>query len=420
MLIENIKIALNSIKANKLRSILTMLGIIIGIGSVIAIVTIGDSIANGVNKEMQGYGARNIEIYVTNKNEFSTDENMYEVSSVEMSEKDMLSKDMLLDYEKAFSNQIQALSIEEAIGQITLKNNRFKSNINILGVNKGYKDFNKLEMLSGDFIKENDINNISYNAVVSDKFIKEYFGSKYNNNEVLNKNIEIEINNKFLNLTIAGVYKFKSDEYTDKNTYSNILLPYTTAFKFNKKQVYFQSFKVVPKEDIDVIKFQLDTNTFLSSYYTHNNSYQITTFGLTSLVNSQNDLMNKLKLGISAIAGISLFVGGIGIMNIMMVSVTERTREIGIRMALGAKASTIKSQFIIEAIFISGIGGIIGLILGIIIGTIGSNMMKYSSSPSLFAGFIAISFSMAIGIFFGYYPANKASNLDPIEALRYE
>ncbi|MDI9518250.1 MAG: ABC transporter permease [Bacillota bacterium] len=420
MLIENIKIALNSIKANKLRSILTMLGIIIGIGSVIAIVTIGDSIANGVNKEMQGYGARNIEIYVTNKNEFSTDENMYEVSSVEMSEKDMLSKDMLLDYENAFSNQIQALSIEESIGQITLKNNRFKSNINILGVNKGYKDFNKLEMLSGDFIKENDINNISYNAVVSDKFIKEYFGSKYNNNEVLNKNIEIEINNKFLNLTIAGVYKFKSDEYTDKNTYSNILLPYTTAFKFNKKQVYFQSFKVVPKEDIDVIKFQLDTNTFLSSYYTHNNSYQITTFGLTSLVNSQNDLMNKLKLGISAIAGISLFVGGIGIMNIMMVSVTERTREIGIRMALGAKASTIKSQFIIEAIFISGIGGIIGLILGIIIGTIGSNMMKYSSSPSLFAGFIAISFSMAIGIFFGYYPANKASNLDPIEALRYE
>lgn len=420
MLIENIKIALNSIKANKLRSILTMLGIIIGIGSVIAIVTIGDSIANGVNKEMQGYGARNIEIYVTNKNEFSTDENMYEVSSVEMSEKDMLSKDMLLDYENAFSNQIQALSIEESIGQITLKNNRFKSNINILGVNKGYKDFNKLEMLSGDFIKENDINNISYNAVVSDKFIKEYFGSKYNNNEVLNKNIEIEINNKFLNLTIAGVYKFKSDEYTDKNTYSNILLPYTTAFKFNKKQVYFQSFKVVPKEDIDVIKFQLDTNTFLSSYYTHNNSYQITIFGLTSLVNSQNDLMNKLKLGISAIAGISLFVGGIGIMNIMMVSVTERTREIGIRMALGAKASTIKSQFIIEAIFISGIGGIIGLILGIIIGTIGSNMMKYSSSPSLFAGFIAISFSMAIGIFFGYYPANKASNLDPIEALRYE
>ena len=419
MLIENIKIALNSIKANKLHHI-TMLGNIIGIGSVIAIVTIGDSIANGVNKEMQGYGARNIEIYVTNKNEFSTDENMYEVSSVEMSEKDMLSKDMLLDYENAFSNQIQALSIEESIGQITLKNNRFKSNINILGVNKGYKDFNKLEMLSGDFIKENDINNISYNAVVSDKFIKEYFGNKYNNNEVLNKNIEIEINNKFLNLTIAGVYKFKSDEYTDKNTYSNILLPYTTAFKFNKKQVYFQSFKVVPKEDIDVIKFQLDTNTFLSSYYTHNNSYQITTFGLTSLVNSQNDLMNKLKLGISAIAGISLFVGGIGIMNIMMVSVTERTREIGIRMALGAKASTIKSQFIIEAIFISGIGGIIGLILGIIIGTIGSNMMKYSSSPSLFAGFIAISFSMAIGIFFGYYPANKASNLDPIEALRYE
>lgn len=130
--------------------------------------------------------------------------------------------------------------------------------------------------------------------------------------------------------------------------------------------------------------------------------------------------MNKLKLGISAIAAISLLVGGIGIMNIMMVSVTERTREIGIRMALGAKGSTIRLQFIIESIFVSGIGGLIGIFFGIIIGAIGSKMMGYSPSPSIQAAIIAVTFSMAIGVFFGYYPANKAANLDPIEALRYE
>ena len=130
--------------------------------------------------------------------------------------------------------------------------------------------------------------------------------------------------------------------------------------------------------------------------------------------------MNKLKLGISAIAAITLLVGGIGIMNIMMVSVTERTREIGIRMALGAKGSTIRLQFIIESIFVSGIGGLIGIFFGIIIGAIGSKMMGYSSSPSIQAAIIAVTFSMAIGVFFGYYPANKAANLDLIEALRYE
>lgn len=425
MLIENILIALNSIKANKLRSFLTMLGIIIGIGSVIAIVTIGDSIASGVNKEMQGYGARNIEIYVSQKNGPTFNENTGEFSEPEevgreMNENDMLSKDIIIGYEKAFSNQIQALSLEESIGQVTPKNKRFKSNINVSGVNNGYKDFNKLEMLTGNFIENNDIENKSSNVVVSDKFVKEYFGNKYDNNQALGKTFEIEVNKKILNLYIVGVYKFKTNAYTDKNTATNALIPYTTALKFNRKQPYFQGFKVVPKEEIDVKKFQLDTNTYLSSYYTHNDSFQITTFGLTSMINSQNVLMNKLKLGISAIAAISLLVGGIGIMNIMMVSVTERTREIGIRMALGAKGSTIRLQFIIESIFVSGIGGLIGIFFGIIIGAVGSKMMGYSSSPSIQAAIIAVTFSMAIGVFFGYYPANKAANLDPIEALRYE
>lgn len=130
--------------------------------------------------------------------------------------------------------------------------------------------------------------------------------------------------------------------------------------------------------------------------------------------------LNILKLILSIIAGISLVVGGIGVMNIMLVSVTERTREIGIRKALGAPNSAIRTQFIVESSIICIIGGIIGVILGVVLGNVGGLIIKTNASPSILAIIIAVIFSMAIGIFFGYYPANKASKLDPIEALRYE
>ena len=135
---------------------------------------------------------------------------------------------------------------------------------------------------------------------------------------------------------------------------------------------------------------------------------------------SVNKMTENIKLGISAIAAISLLVGGIGVMNIMMVSVTERTREIGVRMALGAKARTILFQFIVEAIIVCLIGGMIGVLAGIALGSAGASMMGYPARPSLWAALGAVVFSMSIGVFFGYYPAKKAAQLDPIEALRYE
>ena len=141
---------------------------------------------------------------------------------------------------------------------------------------------------------------------------------------------------------------------------------------------------------------------------------------MASMMDSMNTMINMIQLALSVIAGISLVVGGIGVMNIMLVSITERTKEIGTRKALGATNSSIRLQFITESVVICVIGGIIGIILGIGLGTVAVKLMGYEASVSIESIIIAVGFSMAIGVFFGYYPANKAAKLNPIDALRYE
>lgn len=161
-------------------------------------------------------------------------------------------------------------------------------------------------------------------------------------------------------------------------------------------------------------------DNYFASYYTYNDSWTVSASSLSSLLDSMTEMLASVSLGISAIAAISLLVGGIGVMNIMMVSVTERTREIGTRKALGAPGSAIRMQFITESVILCLIGGAIGIALGIAAGLGLSAAMQVSGKPSLASILVAFGFSMAIGVFFGYYPANKAARLDPIEALRYE
>ena len=155
-------------------------------------------------------------------------------------------------------------------------------------------------------------------------------------------------------------------------------------------------------------------------YYSDNNSFEISAMSMESIVKSMTEMLSTVALVIAAIAGISLLVGGIGVMNIMLVSITERTREIGTRKALGATNGSIRLQFIMEAIVLCLIGGALGILLGIGIAAVATKMMGYAVSPSVNGILISVSFSVFIGVFFGYYPANKAAKLHPIEALRYE
>ena len=159
---------------------------------------------------------------------------------------------------------------------------------------------------------------------------------------------------------------------------------------------------------------------FLNRYYRSNENYRVLAISMQSMIASVNEIMDTLSVAISVIAAISLLVGGIGVMNIMLVSVTERTREIGTRKALGATNGDIRVQFVVESIIICLIGGVIGILLGALMGYVGSSLLGKASFPSVSGIAIAVGFSVAVGVFFGYYPANKAAKLDPIEALRYE
>ena len=205
-----------------------------------------------------------------------------------------------------------------------------------------------------------------------------------------------------------------------RNLDTNIYIPVGSAFQLLQRDGGYQTVTLQSREDVNNQIFMDRTREFFNSFYSHNPNFTVSVSSLDDIVKSMNKMTQSVKLGISAIAAISLLVGGIGVMNIMMVSVTERTREIGVRMALGAKGRVILFQFIVEAIIICLIGGLIGVILGVGLGSAGAMMMHYPVKPSLAAALVAVLFSMAIGVFFGYYPAKRAARLDPIDALRYE
>ncbi|MBO5489736.1 MAG: FtsX-like permease family protein [Eubacterium sp.] len=184
----------------------------------------------------------------------------------------------------------------------------------------------------------------------------------------------------------------------------------------------YQQFTIVSSSTVEsVTDFADQVEEYMNNeFYAQNDEYQISATTMSSVTNSMNDMISNVSVAIAFIAGISLLVGGIGVMNIMLVSITERTREIGTRKALGAKNSSIRLQFIIESMILCLIGGILGIIMGLVLGSVAASLLGVSASAPFMAIVGSVLFSMAIGVFFGYYPANKAAKMNPIEALRFE
>lgn len=198
-IIENIKLAINSLFANKMRSVLTMLGIIIGIGSVIAIVTVGDSLASSITSEMSGVGARNIHLGLEQK-DFGTEDEEVVYEYYEIQEKDYITNDMIDDYKEMFKKDISAISLVEDVGSNKLTNGKNKAEVSIKGINKDYFNVEKINILQGRFINDDDIVNTRYVAVVSDKFVDKYFGGKFTYEEVLGQSFEITLENNIIRI----------------------------------------------------------------------------------------------------------------------------------------------------------------------------------------------------------------------------
>ncbi len=413
---ENIQLALEGLKANKMRALLTMLGIIIGISSVIAIMTVGDSLTAFVSDSMQGMGANNITVRLQSKDSDST--------NTALSESDLITDEMLEKYTKMYANQVQAISLSKSGGSGKAQKGRKYANVSLQGVNDGYSQANNLEMVSGRFIREADVKSNRYTAVVSDKLVENMFDKGSN---PIGKEIRVSFGDSFQVFTIIGVYKYEESGLmalggggSEEDVRTNLYIPLSTCSVLTSSGQGYQSLTVMAKTGVDTEKMSKQTGDFFNVYYVKNPIYEVSARSMESVMSSATSIMSVLSLAVAVIAAISLIVGGVGVMNIMLVSVTERTREIGTRKALGARSSAIRIQFIVEAIIICCLGGFLGIAIGTGLGYLGSVILGFPTFPSPFIIIVAFMFSMLIGVFFGYYPANKASSLDPIDALRYE
>ena len=422
LLFENIQLALNGLRANKMRALLTMLGIIIGIGSVIAIMTVAGSMTNSITTSMQSMGANNITVSLTQK----SDSDYTEGAQTRMfrpttpGAEDLLTDEMLADYRALYGGSIYAVSLTQSLGSYTVSTNADEAGVNATGVNTEYAAANSVELSRGRFFTEEDEEKARTVAVVSDVFAETLFPGQ----EAIGQAFQLTYGTKVYTFYILGVYPYESNglvlESTDATPTTDMYLPISTAKAMSHADDGYQSFTVVAATGVDTSAFLTQTENFFAGYYTRNTSYTATASSMESLMESMTEMLSTISLAIAVIAGISLLVGGIGVMNIMLVSVTERTREIGIRKALGAKTGSITFQFLIEAGTLTLIGGVIGIVLGLWGGYGISSLMGMEGyvAPSTVV-YIAL-FSIAIGIFFGIYPARKAARLSPIEALRTE
>ncbi|WP_243002642.1 ABC transporter permease [Lachnotalea glycerini] len=428
LIMENILLAVNSLLANKMRALLTMLGIIIGIGSVIAIMTVGNSLTNSVSSSMESMGVNNITVGLQQKSEekevnesgavFGNTNN----SSAAATDKDYLTTQMIEKLCETYPDSIEAISASITVGSGQSKSGNTSANTQVIGTSAGYFVASNLTFLKGGTFSERDYDGAKKVAIVSDKFVNNMFDG--DNEKALGSEVEVKTNDKYIGYTIVGVYKYEESSLgfssaSDDTVTTNMYIPLKTAISLDHS-TGFSQFSVVTKTGIDSTNFVSQIERFFEPYYRNNNDFEVSAFSMESIVSTMMDMLSTITVAISVIAGIALLVGGIGVMNIMLVSITERTREIGTRKALGATNGSIRLQFIVEAVIICLIGGILGIILGVILGNVAATILGYPASASVTSILISLVFAMTIGVFFGYYPANKAAKMNPIEALRYE
>lgn len=399
LVIENIRLALSSIRSNKMRSFLTMLGIIIGISSVIAIASLGETSRAVIAKEFEAFGKNRVVIYTPFSEEIR-DSDFFTLEDIEF-------------VKARFGDDIEYLAPSTGSSSEASKG-RKKARIRIEGVDAGYEKMVNMNIIRGRFITSSDVNSRRPVAVVDKRLAENLFGKV----DVVGETIRINLDANPVDVMISGVYQAEPSIFDNLMTSDSTTI-YMAYTMFPSQINYMSMIDMKINEEKSSIEVGNQIANLLARSKGRNPGfYQMeTTAGQQSSI---DQILGTLSMAIGAIAAISLFVGGIGIMNIMLVSVTERTREIGIRKSLGARRRDILFQFLVEAMIVSATGGIIGTTIGVAISSGISMFLQIPPVISPFIVIVAVIFSAVVGMFFGLYPANRAAKLDPIDALRYE
>ncbi|MGH9873864.1 MAG: ABC transporter permease [Pyrinomonadaceae bacterium] len=401
-----IRVAFRALVRNKMRAILTMLGIIIGVGAVIAMVSIGQGAQASVQAQIESIGTNLLFVSAGAQN----------VGGVRSGTGDSGTNTLTVEDLEAIKREVPSVSmVTPAVNSRTqLVVGNMNWNTQLQGVSEQYPEIRKWTIQGGSFFTDADVRTAGRVMVIGQTIADNLFPGM----DPVGQTLRVAN----LPFRVTGVMVRKGQDQQGRDQDDIAFAPYTTVQKkvlgSPRLQVAYAS--AISQDATYTAQEQITELLRQRHKLGSNEANDFTVRNMTDIAEAANETNNTMTLLLACIASVSLLVGGIGIMNIMLVSVTERTREIGIRMAIGARSSAVRSQFLIESIVLSLTGGFIGIVLGIIVSVSIPKLLGWPTLISSLAIIGSVIFSAAVGIFFGYYPARKAAGLDPIEALRYE
>ena len=401
-----IRVAFRALVRNKMRAALTMLGIIIGVSAVIAMVSIGQGASASVQAQIESIGTNLLFVSAGAQN----------VGGVRSGTGDSGTNTLTVEDLEAIKRELPSVSMVtpaiNARSQLVAGNMNW--NTSVQGVSEQYPDVRKWQVQSGSFFTDTDVRTAARVIVIGQTIADNMFPGM----DAVGQTLRVSN----LPFRVVGVMVRKGQDQGGRDQDDTAFAPYTTVQKkvLGNTRVQIAYVSAITEDATYTAQSQISDLLRQRHKLTSNEPDDFTVRNMTDVAEAANETSKTMTILLACIAGVSLLVGGIGIMNIMLVSVTERTREIGIRMAIGARSSAVRSQFLIESIVLSLTGGTVGILLGIGLSLAIPAMLGWPTLVSMMAIVGSVLFSVAVGVFFGYYPARKAASLDPIEALRYE